>query len=341
MKQQLSQQEENLQQMQNQQEQEQVKYQEQLEEERQRRMLEQERQKLELEEVKEEMKKEQERQKKAFEDQKSKYEIQIKDNNQMKQIQEKMKDIRRDIAEANEIAKFMNKNIVFQDVYISKFDDQGIYSGGGNINELQDEVQVKVQNFEAGQLSMWTAEKFQNKLMEMRDALQAFEDQDFKELQREDDPFYEEPQPILLGQAYYLLEGLPYLLDSPRVVPIVAPNSDVHGQIYINVVPCDEFGNEELDEEALPEDPMDLLNQRLDFKVQIDKLTNLPKDFCSKIYCEYSFFMDDEVYSTPVAEERNTDPILNYSRQHTHEVVTKFLIDYLLEDKLSIKIFGT
>jgi len=124
-----------------------------------------------------------------------------------------------------------------------------------------------VQNFEAGQLSMWTAEKFQNKLMEMRDALQAFEDQDFKELQREDDPFYEEPQPILLGQAYYLLEGLPYLLDSPRVVPIVAPNSDVHGQIYINVVPCDEFGNEELDEEALPEDPMDLLNQRLDFKV--------------------------------------------------------------------------
>jgi len=41
----------------------------------------------------------------------------------MKQIQEKMKDIRRDIAEANEIAKFMNKNIVFQDVYISKFDD--------------------------------------------------------------------------------------------------------------------------------------------------------------------------------------------------------------------------
>jgi len=51
--------------------------------------------------------------------------------------------------------------------------------------------------------------------------------------------------------------------------------------------------------------------------------------------------MDDEVYGTPVAEERNTDPILNYSRQHTHEVVTKFLIDYLLEDKLSIKIFGT
>jgi len=34
-----------------------------------------------------------------------------------------MKDIRKDIAEANEIAKFMNKDVVFTDVYVSKFDD--------------------------------------------------------------------------------------------------------------------------------------------------------------------------------------------------------------------------
>jgi hypothetical protein len=34
-----------------------------------------------------------------------------------------MKDIRKDINEANEIAKFMNKDIVFTDIYVSKFDD--------------------------------------------------------------------------------------------------------------------------------------------------------------------------------------------------------------------------
>jgi hypothetical protein len=40
---------------------------------------------------------------------------------------------------------------------------------------------------------MWSQEKFQDKLMEMRDALQTFEDGDFKDLPKEQDPFYEEP----------------------------------------------------------------------------------------------------------------------------------------------------
>lgn len=57
----------------------------------------------------------------------------------------------------------------------------------------------------------------------------------------------------------------------------------------MNVVPCDETGNEDLDEEQLPDEPepQDLLNERLDFKVKIEKLTNLPEDFCRNIYCEY------------------------------------------------------
>ena len=40
---------------------------------------------------------------------------------------------------------------------------------------------------------MWSQEKFQDKLMEMRDALQTFEDGDFKDLPKDEDPFYEVP----------------------------------------------------------------------------------------------------------------------------------------------------
>ena len=36
-----------------------------------------------------------------------------------------MKDIRKDIAEANEIAKFMGKKIELRDFYISKIIDEG------------------------------------------------------------------------------------------------------------------------------------------------------------------------------------------------------------------------
>ena len=52
-----------------------------------------------------------------------------------------MKDIRKDITEANEIAKFMSKKIHLQDVYVSKFDESAINE---TLPDLKDEVQVKV-----------------------------------------------------------------------------------------------------------------------------------------------------------------------------------------------------
>ena len=174
----------------------------------------------------------------------------------------------------------------------------------------------------------------------MRDALQTYEDNDFKELDPEQDPFYEKQEPILLGQAFYMLEGLAYLMDNPRKIPIVATNNKIYGQLEINVVPCTEDGNEELDEETLTDDPMDLLNNTLDFKVKISQISNLPEDFCRNIYCEYEFYMDKQKYKSVVSVGKNQSPVVNYEKQHHIDCVTKFLIDYLLEDKLTIKIFG-
>jgi hypothetical protein len=36
-----------------------------------------------------------------------------------------------------------------------------------------------------------------------------------------------------------MLEGLAYLIDNPREIPIVAPNSSIVGKININIVPCE------------------------------------------------------------------------------------------------------
>jgi hypothetical protein len=51
--------------------------------------------------------------------------------------------------------------------------------------------------------------------------------------------------------------------------------------------------------------------------------------------------MDEDVYKTAMTSEKNKDPIINYEHHYTVEVVTKFLLDYLMEDKLTIKIYGT
>ena len=137
-----------------------------------------------------------------------------------------------------------------------------------------------------------------------------------------------------------MLEGLAYLMDNPRKIPIVASNHQIYGQIDINVVPCDEAGDEELDEDILTDDPMDLLNQTLDFKVKIHQISNLPEDFCRNIYCEYEFFMDKEKHTSQICMGKNQSPTLNFEKQHHIDCVTKYLIDYLLNDKLTIRIFG-
>lgn len=112
----------------------------------------------------------QEKHDKALQEQKSAYESKLQQDKQIDVIREKMKDIRKLITEANEIAKFMQKEIVLTDIYVAKFED-------GLENETTDEVQVKVENFETGEIYIWSAEKFQDKLMMMREALHIYEDQ--------------------------------------------------------------------------------------------------------------------------------------------------------------------
>jgi len=102
----------------------------------------------------------------------------------------------------------------------------------------------------------------------MRDALNSYEQSEFKgQLAEEEDPFQVEAEPMLLGQCFYMLEGLAYLMDNPRSLPIAAANGDICGELHMNVVPCDESGAEELDDDQLTDDPKDLLNKTLDFKV--------------------------------------------------------------------------
>ena len=98
-----------------------------------------------------------------------------------------MKDIKRDVDEANEIARFMNKDIQFTHIYVSKFDEQSVFGGNSNfeIADTQTDVQVKVQNFEIGQIHIWSCDKFNDKLIMMRDALDAYENNLFQELDPE------------------------------------------------------------------------------------------------------------------------------------------------------------
>ena len=90
------------------------------------------------------------------------------------------------------------------------------------------------------------------------------------------------------------------MIDNSRKQPIVATNSSIIGEIFINIVPCEDDGNEDMNEDLSPDEPTDLINKSISFKVKIFKIVNLPEDFCRNIFCEYKFYLDEQKYTTNV-----------------------------------------
>ena len=129
----------------------------------------------------------------------------------------------------------------------------------------------------------------------MRDFVQTFHESGGQmiDVNPEDDPFIDDPEPILLGQGYYKLEPLAYIIDNPATVSIIGTTSEVQGKLEINIIPVDTDGIGEYPEELISDEPMDLIGNRLDFIVEISKATDLPPDFCRDVYCEYRFYLDD------------------------------------------------
>jgi len=98
-------------------------------------------------------------------------------------------------------------------------------------------------------------------------------------------------------------------MDNPATATIIGPNSQTMGKIEINVIPVDEDGESEVPEDMVPESPEDLINRRIDFIVSINRVFDLPADFCKDVFCEYTFYSSEEKFSTAPFEGKSREPI--------------------------------
>lgn len=72
-----------------------------------------------------------------------------------------------------------------------------------------------------------------------------------------ENPFSDEPEPLLIGEGYYSLEALSYLIDNPTSVNIISTTYEVYGKLEVNIIPVNPDGSEDL--EVIPDEPSDLL----------------------------------------------------------------------------------
>lgn len=195
-------------------------------------------------------------------------------------------------------------------------------------------IMVRVENYEEGSVYYWNLETFQNRYDMMKQIFDKYTDEDFDifNLNRDEDPLWDEHKPCLLGYAFYKLEPLAYLINNLSTCNIVGTNGVINGTVMLDIIPLDEDGNEFDD---IPEDLNELIGTPINFKIYIKEASDLPENFCRGTYVEYTSLDDKLVYQTKIIEEKTTNPIFEEYVDHKIDFLTKDDIDYFLKENVS------
>ena len=94
---------------------------------------------------------------------------------------------------------------------------------------------------------------------------------------KDNDPFWDPPEPQLIGKSYLLLQNLGYMLESEATPPIFTTSTSVDqgkaGILKCAYWPCDSTGEGEPDEDLEVEDPSGLLGKEIFFRVEVDEVS--------------------------------------------------------------------
>lgn len=235
------------------------------------------------------------------------------------------------VSEANAVSEELDKKISFEVCLFSKT-AQGGDDGGTK-------VCVKVKNMLNDNVWLWDRGKFTNRRYLMQDLYQRFLDgEDMAKLEKEEDPFWEPPEDILIGTANVFLQSLSYALDFDDKLAITDYKGGEEGSILINVSPCTK-GGKALDDDYFIDDPKDLLGKPYHFKVTIRNAELQKSKFSHGVYVKFKCFGEQEEASTPMIAD-TLSPEFNYSKIFSFQAVSEDHLRWFDDGCLSFQVYG-
>lgn len=201
-------------------------------------------------------------------------------------------------------------------------------------------ILIRVENLEEGSVYYWNLETFQNRYDMTKELFDRYQDEvnfDPSDLPREEDPLWDEQVPVLIGYCFYKLEPVSYLISNPSTLSIISTRGQWEGSLEMDIYPHDEDGNE-FDE--VPDDPMELLGQPVNFRVVFEKISSLPENMFGDVYMEYSFFFEGTTNKTKVIQGPVVSAEIHEEFEHSIDYLTKEDIEYFQKGKLAVKIYG-
>lgn len=93
--------------------------------------------------------------------------------------------------------------------------------------------------------------------------------------------------------------------------------------------PCDVTGEGEPDDELIVDEPSELLNKEIFFRVEVDAIENLPADLCKNVFVTYIFKHEPEtIHRVPTCEGKTQNPSFGYKKVHRVDCITEYMLDY-------------
>ncbi|XP_075777289.1 kinesin-like protein KIF13A isoform X6 [Pelodiscus sinensis] len=268
------------------------------------------------------------------------------------------------VREANFLAEEMNK---LTDYQVTLQIPAANLSANRKRGAIVSEPAIQVRRKGKG-TQVWTIEKLENKLIDMRDLYQEWKEkvpEIRKLIGKKGDPFYEaQENHILIGVANVFLECLFYDVKLQYAVPIISQQGEVAGRLHVEVmrvtgvVPECVAEGDDSSENSSESGSLEIMDsngeiihraKKLTCRVKIKEATGLPLNLSNFVFCQYAFW--DQCESTVAAPMVNPDVPSPQSKEPQFRVifchckdyvvnVTEEFLEFISEGALAIEVWG-
>uniref|UniRef100_A0A3Q2PL98 Kinesin family member 13A n=1 Tax=Fundulus heteroclitus TaxID=8078 RepID=A0A3Q2PL98_FUNHE len=261
------------------------------------------------------------------------------------------------VREANFLAEEMNK---LTDYQVTLQIPAANLSANRKRGAIVSEPAIQVRRKGKG-TQVWTIEKLENKLVDMRDHYR-----DWKEANRKHcDSFYEgQEHHNLIGVANIFLECLFHDVKLQYAVPIISQQGEVAGRLHVDLmrvsgsVPerlCGGDDSSENSSESSCYEVMDTngeivhMAKRLTCRVRVKEATGLPLNLSNFVFCQYTFWEHGEptvappMVSPDAPSPRSPDSHFTVQFDHCKDFVvhvTDEFLEFISDGALAIEVWG-
>ncbi|XP_026227777.1 kinesin-like protein KIF13A isoform X3 [Anabas testudineus] len=269
------------------------------------------------------------------------------------------------VREANFLAEEMNK---LTDYQVTLQIPAANLSANRKRGTIVSEPAIQVRRKGKG-TQVWTIEKLENKLVDMRDHYRDWKEGTEEMYNRANskhcDPFYEaQENHNLIGVANIFLECLFHDVKLQYAVPIISQQGEVAGRLHVELmrisgaVPERLAGGDDSSENSSESSCYEVMDtngeivhmaKRLTCRVRIREATGLPLNLSNFVFCQYTFWEHGEPTVAPpmVSPDRpsSRSPDAQFTVQFNHckdyvAHVTDEFLEFISDGALAIEVWG-